>query len=79
MIRLIMDKYSLSNWGVNMTCSQCAGHMIEDVFLHIDIDLSEGNRILFVWRCLNCRNFIERLANSNQDAAAVERQVWVVE
>ena len=57
-----------------MTCSRCAGHMIEDDILHIDIDLPEGNRVLFVWRCVNCGDFIERLVNSNQDTSAVERQ-----
>jgi hypothetical protein len=49
-----------------MTCLRCAGYMVEDEILDIDIESSEGNRILSAWRCVNCVAFIERLMDANQ-------------
>jgi hypothetical protein len=44
-----------------MTCSRCAGHMVEDDIIDVDIDSSVGNRILSAWRCVSCGALIERL------------------
>lgn len=67
MVRFIVDDgHETSEQGdVDMICARCAGYMVEDEILDIDIESSEGNRILSAWRCLNCGAFIERLMDQS--------------
>ena len=59
-----------------MTCSRCAGLMVEDYFINIDIDAPSGEEKLSAWRCINCGDIVEqnrnvtRLAN---DADVIKR------
>jgi hypothetical protein len=49
-----------------MTCSRCAGLMVEDYLITIDIDSPRGDQKLFAWRCINCGSIVERVMNLNR-------------
>ncbi|MGH7231546.1 MAG: hypothetical protein ACREJU_09345 [Nitrospiraceae bacterium] len=49
-----------------MTCSRCAGLMVEDYFINIDIDAPSGTEKLAAWRCINCGDIVEKNRCSNR-------------
>lgn len=40
-----------------MRCSRCAGLMVEDYSM--EVDLLEADQKILAWRCINCGNIIE--------------------
>ena len=49
-----------------MTCSRCAGLMVEDYLINIDIDAPSGDERLSAWRCVNCGDIVEQHMIANR-------------
>jgi hypothetical protein len=65
-----------------MRCSRCAGLMVEDY--SIELDLLEDDRRTIAWRCINCGHIVEpvmlrnRLAHSSCTANEAASAAYMV-